>query len=391
MILAGNRHVKGNAFVHLNFVLSGVLMTMLGPLLPGFSVRWHLTDVQAGYLFTAQFVSCGLGMIASPALLSRFGYRRTLIAGLLVMAAGVGFLAHAPWAGALAAVCLYGVGFGLNTPAANLFAAEANPENRASALSLLNASWGVGAMASPLLVAAAQRVQRVPLFLFGLSAAMFALAMGLSWVRFAVDQDRARAERPSSPAWRLWQMRSVIGVAALFFIYVGSETAVGGWIATYARRLDLGSHAFWAMTPTFFWGALLAGRMTAPLALRRLRETTVASAGLALASVGIVVILASRSITPVVVGATMTGFGFASIFPISVSMLSHWFSTMAAQVGGAIFPVAYLGGAALPWLVGAVSAQTGSLRAGFLVPLAGSAVMLAGYLASARKNARVET
>ena len=186
-------------------------------------------------------------------------------------------------------------------------------------------------------------------------------------------------------------MRSVIGVAALFFIYVGSETAVGGWIATYARRLDLGSHAFWAMTPTFFWGALLAGRMTAPLALRRLRETTVASAGLALASVGIVVILASRSITPVVVGATMTGFGFASIFPISVSMLSHWFSTMAAQVGGAIFPVAYLGGAALPWLVGAVSAQTGSLRAGFLVPLAGSAVMLAGYLASARKNARVET
>jgi len=372
--------------MHLNFVLSGVLMTMLGPLLPGFMARWHLNDVQAGYLFTAQFVSCGLGMVVSPLLMARFGYRRTILAGLLPMSAGAGCLARAPWLGALAAVFVYGIGFGVATPAANLFAAEANPENRASALTLLNASWGMGAMASPLLVAAAQRAQSVPLFLYALGGAMLALAISLNRVRFRVDRGRAGSERSAPAAWQLWQKRSVIGVAALLFTYVGSETAVGGWVASYARRLDLSSHAFWAMTPTFFWGALLAGRIGAPLLLRRLHETAVATAGLAISTMGIIVMLAARSLTAVVIGTTMAGLGFASIFPISVSMLSHWFRDMASEVGGAIFPVAYLGGAALPWLVGVVSAQTGSLRAGFLVPLAGSAAMLAAYAASGRRK-----
>jgi FHS family glucose/mannose:H+ symporter-like MFS transporter len=389
--VAPEKHVQGNVFVHVNFVLSGVLMTMLGPMLPGFSARWHLTDTQAGYLFTAQFVSCGLGMLLSPLLVSRFGYRRTLMTGLIPMALGTAWLAHAGWIAGLSAISVYGFGYGFNTPAANLFAAEANPENRASALSLINASWGVGAMASPLLVAAAQRAHRLPLFFLGLGAAMFVLAVSMAAVGFQVDHERASRAQASTPAWRLWQKSAVIGSAAFLFTYVGSETAVGGWIASYARRLDLGAHAFWAMTPTFFYGALLAGRSAAPLILRRLRETTVASFGLALSSLGIILVVASPTIAPVVVGVTMAGLGFSAIFPISLSMLSHWFGGLSSEVGGAIFPVAYLGGAALPWLVGAISAQTGSLRAGFLVPLAGSVAMLAAYIANGRRKSAVET
>jgi FHS family glucose/mannose:H+ symporter-like MFS transporter len=372
--------------------MSGVLMTMLGPMLPGFSVRWHLNDAQAGYLFTAQFISCGLGMIASPSLMRRCGYRIALMAGLFLMTLGTAWLAHAGWITGLAAISVYGIGYGLNTPAANLFASEANAENRASALSLINASWGVGAMACPLLVAIAQRAQRVPWFFYGLSLAMLALGIALTLVRFKVDRDRGRAEQTSTSMWDLWQRRSVIGVAALLFTYVGTETATGGWIASFARRMDLGSHAFWAMTPSFFYGALLAGRLVAPLALRRVRETTFASFALALSSAGIVLILASQSIAPVVIGVTMAGLGFAAIFPITVSLLSPWFGGLASDVGGAIFPVAYVGGAAMPWLVGAISAETGSLRAGFLVPLAGSVTLLGAYMASGRQErVRVET
>src|SRR5436305_2086282 len=44
-------------------------------------------------------------------------------------------------------------------------------------------------------------------------------------------------------------------ICALFFIYVGTETSFGGWVATYAHRMSLGESTLWALTPSFFWGS----------------------------------------------------------------------------------------------------------------------------------------
>jgi MFS transporter, FHS family, glucose/mannose:H+ symporter len=381
--------IKGTAFAHVDFVLTGVVMTLLGPMLPIFAARWRLDDAQAGYLFIAQFVASVFGMLLSSALIPRIGYRRTLMVGLVLMAGGIAALARADWLLGLAAVSLFGAGFGTNTPGANLFIAEANPGNRASALNLLNSSWGVGAMGCPLLVAVAQRSGHIPFFLYALAAGLLAIAVCMEPVRFLADAPHAAAERAASGSGSVWSNRLVPLVAALFFIYVGTETCVGGWVASYARRMDVGSHAFWAMTPAFFWGALLVGRVTAPLLLRLWRETTVASMGLTLASLGGVVLMAAQTMTLVVVGAMMAGLGLASVFPISVAMLSRWFGKAAARVGGPIFSVGNLGGAVLPWLVGALSTHFGSLRVGFLVPLLGALILLVVYVANGRPRRRL--
>lgn len=380
--------IKGTALVHADFIVTGVVMTMLGPMLPMFSARWLLNDAQAGYLFVAQFATSMFGMLLSGVLVERLGYRRTLRIGLVLMAAGMAMLVRANWTLGLVAVSIYGVGFGSNTPAGNLFIADANPGNRAAALNLLNSSWGIGAMGCPLLVAWAQRSQHVPLFFDGTAAALLALTAWLSWVQFSADQKPAGHEQPSGASAGPSSPRLVFFVAVLFFIYVGTENSLGGWVASYARRLDLGSRAFWATTPSFFWGALLLGRISAPLFLRRVRETTVASAGLILASLGVVVLLAARSMTLVVLGASLAGLGLASVFPISISMLSHWFGGAATRVSGAIFAGGNLGGAVLPWLVGALSTHYGSLRAGFFVPLFGAISMLAVYVANGRPRRR---
>jgi fucose permease len=171
-------------------------------------------------------------------------------------------------------------------------------------------------------------------------------------------------------------------IAALFFVYVGTETCMGGWIAAYAHRLDSGSRAFWAVTPSFFWGALLLGRFVAPLALRHVREIRLAAAGVALAAFGILVVLAAKTIGFVILGASVAGLGLASIYPINVSMLSHWFGEMSTRVSGIVFALGSLGGAILPWLVGVLSTRFASLRVGFIVPGLGAVAMLAFYLAN---------
>jgi FHS family glucose/mannose:H+ symporter-like MFS transporter len=373
--------IKGTPLVHLDFVLTGVVMTLLGPMLPVLSRRWRLDDTQAGYLFIGQWVTSIFGMLLSGVLVERYGSRITLIVGLLLMAMGMAGLGYGGWILGFASVCVFGAGSGVTTPAANLLIAKSNPSNSASALNLLNSSWGVGAVSCPFIVAAAQRFHHTSQFLYAMAAALVLLAISLSFVRFNADRDRLPVEKLPHADASVWKNRLVPVIAALFFVYVGIETSVGGWVASYARRIDPSAVALWAITPSFFWGALLVGRTLAPLALRRVREINLATFGVGLAAAGIVVLLAAKTITVIMIGASLAGLGLASVFPINVSLLSHWFGETATRVSGTIFSIGNFGGAVMPWLMGFISTHL-ALRFGFAVPLLGAISMLVFYLAS---------
>ena len=170
-------------------------------------------------------------------------------------------------------------------------------------------------------------------------------------------------------------------ICALFFIYVGSETSFGGWAATYAHRIEPAENTWWPLAPSFFWGSLLAGRTLAAVALRFKPATLIAKIGLTLALVGGVMLVSAQNMQLVMIGAIFAGLGLASIFPISVSLLPVWFGDSARRASGAVFGSGNLGGAALPWVVGAVSTHFGSLRIGLLVPLLGVAAMIVFYFA----------
>jgi FHS family glucose/mannose:H+ symporter-like MFS transporter len=145
---------------------------------------------------------------------------------------------------------------------------------------------------------------------------------------------------------------------------------------------------FWAMAPSFFYGAMLAGRSLAPLALTRLRETRVAQAGLMLALVGGLALVSAQNIVTIILGSLLAGLGLASIFPISVSLFPRWFPESARGASGAVFASGNLGGAVLPWLVGVVSTHSGSLRLALFVPLASVAAMLIFYLSNSSPRLR---
>jgi FHS family glucose/mannose:H+ symporter-like MFS transporter len=373
---------SGAALVHLDFLLTGVVMTFLGPMLPALSARWSLTDEQAGYMLFAQFFSSMFGMLSSGLSVQRIGYRLTFIIGLLLMASGMALLISGPWLLGMIAVCVLGFGHGITTPAGNLRTAEVNPTRGASALSVINAVWGIGAVSSPFLVAIAQRAHRLPVFLYGTAAALIVLLLAFALSRFELDT-RARAAHASASGHKIWSHRMLPVVCALFFTYVGTETCFNGWLASYARRMNTGStaqHTLWAMIPSFFWGGLLAGRAFAPLALKFHKETAVARIGLTLALAGGLTIIFAHSVGTLVPGALLAGLGLASIFPISVSLLPRWFTESAPNSSSLVFASGNIGGAILPWLVGVISTQSGSLRSGFVVPLVGVAALLGFYV-----------
>lgn len=370
---------NGIALVHIDFLLLGIVMTFLGPMLPQLSVRWSLNDAGAGSLIFAEFFSSMFGMLLSGILVQRLGYRRTFIIGLGLMACGVAGLASGPWLLGITAVCTLGVGYGITSPAGNLRTAEVDPERSASALNVINAVWGVGAMSSPFLVAFALRAHRPSLFLYGTAAALMALLIAMAVARFSPDVHSETSVASSGS--QIWKRPLLFLICLLLFVYVGTETCFGQWVATYARRIETAPHWLATITPAFFYGALLLGRALAPLLLKFRSATTVARGGLTISVLGGIALVAAHGIGLVVAGSLLAGLGLASIFPISVSLFPNWFGDSTRQASSPVFASGNTGGAVLPWLLGAVSAHYSSLRLAFCVPLLGATAMLVFYLA----------
>src|SRR2546423_14899687 len=119
---AVSRQVSFIAYV--GFALTGIVTTMLGPLLPALKVRWELSDAQAGYLFAAQFAASVVSTMLLTAIIGRLGFLRTLALSYVLMAAGVAGVGANSWGLGLLAGGAHGFARWLAVPAANLVILE---------------------------------------------------------------------------------------------------------------------------------------------------------------------------------------------------------------------------------------------------------------------------
>lgn len=366
------------------FVITGVVTTVLGPILPVYIAWWSLSDAQAGFFFTMQFAGSMAGVGLSCLLLSSRGYRTTLALGYGLMGLGVFSLPLGSEHLGLAATAAYGAGLGLVIPATNLWVAE-NTENRSSsALSLLNLSWSAGSLVCPLLILLGVRADHLEALLFGIASAACILGTSV----FLASSDAASADIADGSAQEASESESILGVLALgllFFLYVGTENAVSGWTAAYSKRFGGAGGNTWELAPMFFWGGLLAGRLLAPIVLLRAKENRLVVFGLVVAGGGVTTLIQANIGMTVLLGITISGLGLSVVFPIFIAWLSQKYGVRARNLAGAMFALAGMGGAVMPWLVGALSNRSGNLRAGLLVPLAGCAMML-GTVAVLRRR-----
>ena len=366
-----------NRILHAGFVVTGMATTFLGPLLPGLSSRWSLTDAQAGLFFTAQFLGSIIGVALSSALLPSRGFRFTIALGFGATGAGIGALGLGSWTAGLLASSVFGVGLGLTITGTNLFVAESSSTRPAAALSLLNLAWGIGAVGCPPLASLALRANRLDTFL--LFVGMFCGLAAIAVVSVLPSQARPpvrASEKMSSERTRAWTYPFLVSLGALFFLYVGTENSLAGWAASFAKRLSTTSGLSWAITPSYFWAALVAGRAVAPVMLHHLSERAYVLGGLAVASVSTAAMLRANSAMAFTLGVFAAGLGLAAIFPILVTWLYEGLGVSARRLGGVMFTLAGLGGATVPWLVGLELTRTGSLQEGLVIPLLSLVAMM---------------
>ncbi|HEV2314616.1 MAG TPA: MFS transporter [Candidatus Acidoferrales bacterium] len=374
-------------YLYSGFVATGMVTTLLGPVLPFLTARWQLDDMHAGLLFTAQFAGSMAGVLLSSVILTRRGFRPSLVAGFGLMGIGVAALGFVTWIVGLISVTLFGLGLGLTIPTTNLLVAESSAHRRAAALNTLNLAWCVGAVCFPFIATWFVKIHKLPAMILLLGGGVFVFSLIFASPLATIAERRDTPRTDATPKGPRVQARVLAILGLLFFLYVGTEGAVSGWVATFGRRIHSGAGIGWVAVPSFFWGGLLLGRALAPLLLRRVREIPLARAGLVLATLGTCVVLISTNLPALTAGVGLAGLGLSAVFPITIAELSRRFEGSASRFVGAMFALGGLGGATLPWLVGYVSNKFGNLRAGLWVPVAGCVILLALYLLRWDKDA----
>jgi len=234
------------------------------------------------------------------------------------------------------------------------------------------------------LVLLAQSHHAIPVLLYGIATAALLAALVLTGMNLELPRkQRNLAESVKVSASGI----GAIALGGLFFLYVGTENSVSGWVAALTRRMAAAPKDLWTLAPMFFWGGLLAGRALVPINPLRKREKLFVQAGLMVGLAGSTILLVVSTFAGVAACVAFTGFGFAAIYPVLIAWMAKYFGERASDSAISCSRWPAWGEATMPLLVGFVSTREGNLKTGLIVPAASCAVMLGLLLWVPRKVA----
>jgi fucose permease len=344
--------------LYLGFAATGVGVALPGALLPVMLQRWHLQDEQGGRLFLLAWIGSSLG-----ALLVRGSMRTVLLCGsvaVMLGAVGLSFCVD----GADAWMALYGLGLGLSMTSISLIR-QRQTGGSGTELVRLNLLWAVGACACPSLTIHALMTGDIRSMFCGLACCFAALA---AWTVFQTGLTIEEGVAKTAHPWTIFRAVPP-GLIVMTLLITGIEASAGGWLATYARRGGYGVAGAVA-APSCFWAGLLLSRLFWSVCHRWLTHDWTVRGSLVVMAGASALLVASGSDVLMLIAAFCLGFGIGPTYPL----LLAW--ALRFHRGGAIFFLAGVGSACLPWLTGIVSTQRHSLRVGLAVPMTATLLMV---------------
>ncbi len=369
------------------FVVLGVGNTLLGPALLSILGTFHISPSGSGPLFVTNTLGYTAAVLVGGPAADHFGKRASLSLGALLYLIGLVCFALAPvWILAILACGVIGLGGGVIDSGSNATMNDiASPEGYAAEQSFLHTFFGIGALLGPLLIGAclALRAGWRPAWIV---TAVAAAALVLLYSRLRLPVRRVAAEPVS--------LKGVVSLARdplllllglMIGAYVGAEVLVGDWVATFLQETYEMSKVAAATSVGLYWGGLALGRFFSGLLTRWFTGRQLLIAYTAL-SVAATIALVSAPNTPLVlIALTITGIGYAAVFPLVMAIAGEMFPGMTGSTAGLLIAAASIMGTIFPW-VGGVLVQYVDSRAAMLLALPATIVQLLVAFILARKR-----
>jgi len=353
----------------------GIVMAILGAILPSLFERIRFNKSEAGNLFfVMNLAMLGMSVVFGP-VVDRFGYRILLaFSALLVAGAFLLFTVAPSYSILLAAALLLGLGGGGLNGGSNALTSDLNPERRSAALNLLGIFFGFGALLIPFLIGTLLGFLGINVIL--IIAATLSLIPFVIFLLLRFPQAKQAQGFPLRRAARVVRSPLLWLCGFLLFFQSGNEFTVGGWISTYLNENFRFSPMSAALILAAYWGGMMVGRLVVSRVLvRTMRNEALILSSAVLALAGTIIMAAAPSGLLASVAVVMTGLGFAAIFPTTLAVAGEAFADLTGTAFSVIFMVALAGGMTAPWLAGRVANSSG-LRSGFIIPVVGCAMII---------------
>ncbi len=363
------------------FVALGFGGAVLGPTLPGLALHTRAQVSQISFLFTAHALGYLAGSYAGGHLYDRrhiSGHR--LMAGMLgIMAVMMCLIPLIPLLWILTVTVLaLGWAEGTVDVGGNTLLVWVHGKKVGPFMNALHFAWGVGAFVAPVFVAQAiLRSGDIAWAYWGLALLMVPPAIWLLRVPSPVMPEVVTPEATRQVAGRL-----LILVVMFFFLFVGAESSMGGWLASYgiARGMTPANAA--SLVSVFWLSFTLARGLSIPMA--RLRPSVVLFGDLVACLVGVSsFVIWPDSSAALWIGAIVFGFGMASVFPTTVTLAGSVLP-ITGRVTAWFFVGSSLGGMSIPWLIGQLFVPVGPqafplVESGAIVLATGLLLLLLAY------------
>ena len=313
------------------------------------------------------------GLLASFAAL-RLGIKRSnaLFAGIVAASFVITLVTSNPIV-LIIGFILAGLGKGVNASYGNMIVGAVTNHSQ-PALNALHATFAIGAILCPLIVMAttandSNNWRTSMLIILGVSVVSAVCCCFLDFGSTEVVETNE-----GSRSWAFLKDRRFIMLLIMMFLYQAVEGTVLGWTTTYLLNTGILSESSSQALNSALWAAILIGRMAFTVISRKVKYTKIIKALSVFTLAFLVLMLAARTRSLLVIAVVGVGFGlsgqFANIFATSEDLFNKYALAMSIY-----FAFVCIGGTAWPMLVGAV-AETSGVHAGMntiLIP----AVLLA--------------
>ncbi len=347
--LSNRSKINKTAGYFLAFIGLGMAGAMFGPTIPYLASHTGSQLSQISWLFTARSLGYLLGSV-----LGGRGYDRLpghMLMGLALLGMA-GAMAAIPMIGLLWVLALLMVLFGamegtIDVGGNTLLVWVHHPKT-GPFMNALHLFFGIGTFLAPILIA------RLLLLSGDIIWPYRAMALIIAPVSFWILlQPSPSGLKAASGSVEAKVNPLLVGLLALlFFLVVGAEISYGGWVYTYAVKLNLANETVAAYLTSLYWGSFTIGRLLGIPITIRVRPRTVLLVDVLGCLLGLlIVVFFPIPQVAIWIGTPIFGLSMASVFPTLISYAEHRM-TLTGKVTSYFFVGSSLSGMVIPWVIG---------------------------------------
>jgi MFS transporter, FHS family, glucose/mannose:H+ symporter len=370
----GDQSAAGDAWRSISaFLISGMLMSFLGAILPSWGYHLRPNFIEVGNYFLSLAFGLLLSVGGAHYLLPRRGIKFVLVLANLLACGAFLFLAlsspPAPAVWRLLGVLLIGFSTGLLNAGVFHAISPIYQADRAATVNFAGLLFGSGSLLTALLVAGTYYVYTVPSILI-----LFAALPGFHAIichKGSFARTPALQSLPLAQALRDFRNPGAVLFSLLLFFQFGNEWSMAGWLPIFLiRRLGISPNDSLLLL-ALYWASLLVGRIISQFVLKRVNRAWLLIGSIVSALFGMIVLVSTNNLFGAVMGILFVGGGFASIYPLVVEKIAHRFPYYHPGFYNGLFSLAMTGGFLAPWLLG-YFAEAWGIQAVMTLPLLGT-------------------